>query len=356
MALLLSNEEIQQVFDVKDCIEAVEVTYREQGFGRIVNREPPRSHTYLPTRDPNVLHLFKSTDGGLPSLGTHVIRMTSDTIAFQMVDGKKRRIKYPAIQGKYYLGLYFLFRNDDGNLLAICHDAHINYLGVGARTGVGVKILSNPDCQVAAIVGSGWFARAVAEALCVVRPIKEIRVFSPTAANREAFAQEMSTRLKVNVTPVAQVNQAIEPAEIVVTITNSAVPVLDGDSLQEGSCVVSSAGASDRLDQREEIDEQTFRRADLIVVGQRAHALHIGEYERHVQNGLLDWQKAPELGEILAGKASGRMRKEQIVLFFQNLPGGAQHCAMVTRAFEKAKAARLGKQLPDELFLQTLRP
>lgn len=356
MPLLLTNEDIRKVFTMKDCVDAVEATYREQGFGRIVNREPPRSHTYLPTRDPNVLHLFKCTDGGVPALGTHVIRMTSDSVAFKTEGGKKRRVKFPAIKGKYYLGLYLLFHNDDGNLAAICHDAYINQLGVGARVGVGVKTLANPDAEVAAIIGSGWFARGIAEALSVVRKLKEIRVFSPTAANRKTFAEEMGPRLNLKVLPMESSDAAVSDADIVVTITNAAQPVLDGRHLKAGCCVVSSAGPVDRLDQREEIDEETFRRADLIAVGQRAHAFHIGEYERLVEKGLLDWNRVPELGDILAGKAAGRTDKKQVTLFFQNLPGGAQHCAMTTRAYEKAKASGLGKELPDELFLQDMRP
>jgi len=43
-------------------------------------------------------------------------------------------------------------------------------------------------------------------------------------------------------------------------------------------------------------------------------------------------------------------------VFFQNLPGGAQHCGMATRVYEMAKQSGLGKELPDELFLQDMRP
>ncbi len=148
MVLWLGNEEIKQIFTMKDCLAAAEEVYREQGEGRVVNREPPRTHIYLPTSKPDIKHVFKSTDGGLPGFGTQVIRITSDTIGYKLVKGERRRFKFPSIQGgKYYFGLYLLFLNEDGAPLAMLHDGHINHLGVGARVGVGWQAGSCGHCE-----------------------------------------------------------------------------------------------------------------------------------------------------------------------------------------------------------------
>lgn len=356
MVLWIGNDEAKKLFAMEECIEVSERVYKEQGEDKIVNREPPRTHIYLPTSKPEMFHLFKSTDGGVPSMGTQIIRVTSDTMGWKVVNGKKRRLKFPSIQGgKYYCGLYFLFNNEDGAPLAMFQDAYINWLGVGARVGVGVKYLARPEASTLGLFGGGWYARAVIEAVNTVRPLKRIKIYTPTQENRRRFAEEVAIEFGIGTEATEGPEAAVRGSDIVVTMTNSATPVFDGNWLEPGCCVVSCAGG-DPIDLREELDHEALRRADITATGVRAFFVFIKAYPNAVGGGLLDWNKVPQLGEIIAGKTPGRTRPDQIALFFQNLPGGAQHCGMATQVYEKAKAAGLGKELPDELFLQTLRP
>src|SRR5947208_3094490 len=75
---------------------------------------------------------------------------------------------------------------------------------VGAANGLGAKYLARKDASTVGILGSGWQAGAQLMAICAVRRIKLIRCFSPTKANREAFAEQMRDLLGVEVEPVAQ--------------------------------------------------------------------------------------------------------------------------------------------------------
>ena len=339
---------------MKDCLAAAEEVYREQGEGRVVNREPPRTHIYLPTSKPDIKHVFKSTDGGLPGFGTQVIRITSDTIGYKTVKGERRRFKFPSIQGgKYYFGLYLLFRNEDGAPLAMLHDGHINHLGVGARVGVGVKYLAVEEADTVGLFGAGWYGITVLEAVQAVRPIRKAKVYSPTPENRKKFADEASKELGIEVIAVDSAKDAVQGSHILLTMTNAAGAVFDGNWLEEGACVVTSAGG-DHLESREELDEETLRRSGLRAVATRSFAVFIRAYQDSVKKGILDWNEVPELGEIIVGKKPGRINGRQRAIFFQNLPGGAQHCGMATRVYEKARAAGLGKELPDEFFLQSL--
>ncbi len=356
MVLWLGNNDIKKVFTMQDCIDVVESVYREQGEGKIVNREPPRTHIYLPTPKPDVFHVFKSTDGGVPALGTQVIRITSDTIGYKTVQGERRRYKFPSIQGgKYYCGLYFLFNNEDGAPLAMLHDGYINHLGVGARVAVGVKHLALKEADTVGLFGAGWYGTAVLAAVRSVRPIRKVKVYSPTAENRKSFAERASRELEMEIVAVDSPREAVQGSSIVLTMTNAAGAVFEGKYLEEGSCIVTSAGG-DHVESREELDDETLRRCEIRAVGTRAFAIFIRNYWGAVEKKILDWHEVPELGEIIVGKKPGRTNSRQSAVFFQNLPGGAQHCGMVTRVYEKAKAAGLGKELPDELFLQDLRP
>jgi alanine dehydrogenase len=355
MVLWLGNEDIKQVFDMKECLSVVEATYREQGEGQIVNREPPRTHIYLPTSKPDVKYVFKSTDGGLPRLGTQLIRITSDTLGYKMVQGERRRFKFPSLPGGKYFGLYLLFRSEDGMPLAMLHDGHINHLGVGARVGMGVKYLARQDASVVGLFGAGWYGITVLGATQHVRKIQKVKVYSPTPENRRRFAEQASKELEIEVVPVDSAEETVRGSSIILTMTNAAGAVFNGKWLEEGSCVVTAAGG-DHLESREELDEETLRSAELKSVATRAFAIFIKAYKDSAAKGIIDWNQVPELGEIIVGKKPGRTNDQQRAVFFQNLPGGSQHCGMATRVYELAKRAGLGKELPDELFLQDMRP
>jgi ornithine cyclodeaminase/alanine dehydrogenase-like protein (mu-crystallin family) len=235
------------------------------------------------------------------------------------------------------------------------HDGHINHLGVGARVGVGVNYLAIKEADTVGLFGAGWYGTTVLDAVRTVRPIRKVKVYSPTQENRRKFADRASKELDMDVVSVDSAKEAVQGSSVILTMTNAATPVFDGKWLEEGACVVTSAGG-DHLDSREEVDEETLRRSQIKAVGTRAFAIFINNYAGAVAKKVLDWNEVAELGEIVAGKRPGRTNNQQLAVFFQNLPGGAQHCGMVTRVYEKARAAGLGKELPDDLFLQTLRP
>ena len=77
MVLHLNNEEVEQVLSMNHCISAMEVAFKDFANGLAVNR--PRSHSYIPLEDEK-FYLFKSMDGGLPQLGVHALRISSDIL------------------------------------------------------------------------------------------------------------------------------------------------------------------------------------------------------------------------------------------------------------------------------------
>src|SRR5213592_4608691 len=74
----------------------------------------------------------------------------------------------------------------------------------GAIGGVAIKHLARPDASRAAILGSGRQARTHLEAAAVVRHFASVKVYSPNATHREAFASEMRETLDLNVVPFYQ--------------------------------------------------------------------------------------------------------------------------------------------------------
>src|SRR5712691_1069684 len=107
MTLLLANEDVAQVLDMRAALETLEPAYRELVNGQGVLR--PQSQTYLPGPLPDSSYCLKTVEGGAQTLGVMAIRLTSDVLRAETVDGVTRRIKVPAAPGGRFLGLVLLF-------------------------------------------------------------------------------------------------------------------------------------------------------------------------------------------------------------------------------------------------------
>src|SRR5262249_1151132 len=87
------------------------------------------------------------------------------------------------------VGLY------DGKSGAPVAPIQADYLGqvrTGAASGVATQYMARPDATEVGLFGSGKQARTQAEAVCKVRKVRRLQVYSPNEANRRRFAQEMS--------------------------------------------------------------------------------------------------------------------------------------------------------------------
>ena len=159
--------------------------------------------------------------------------MKSDMLAWEEQDGFKVEDKY-CMQRGTYCGLIFLLSTRNAEPLALMNDGFLQHMRVGACAGLGTKYLSRKNSKVLAMIGSGGMARTYATVIKEVRPIETMRVFSPTKANRERYAQEMTEQLDIEVVPVDSPEKALRGADIVSLTTDSLVPVIKADWVEPG--------------------------------------------------------------------------------------------------------------------------
>src|SRR5262245_28438291 len=160
---------------------------------------------------------------------------------------------------RYHLLLYAA---DGSGLLAMIEADRLGALRTGAASGLATKLLANPDARTLGVIGSGKQARTQVAAVCAVRPIKQIRVFSPSRAHRTAFAVAVGDELGIETEPVASGEACVQDADVVVTMTKSAEPVCRADWLADGTHVnAAGANAADRR----ELDAATVLRAAVRV-------------------------------------------------------------------------------------------
>ncbi len=356
---VLSNEEVESLLDMKTSLAAIEEAYRELGENRAINR--PRSHTYFPReskRSPGFNYRFKSQEGGIEKFGVWALRITSDMAGFSILPGDiKRRKLIPVASDNRYVGLIYLFSMETTEPLAIIQDSFIQKMRVGATSGVGVKCLARDNSHVLGLFGSGWQAGAHLEAICLLRDIKEVKVYSPTPEHRKQFANEMAQKLSVDIRAVARPDEAVHGADIVMAATATVNPVFDGRLVEPGmhlGCIV----ASDKTQKRRELDDHAVAKCDLVVVTSREQAIYDEQPDIYgaVQRGILGWERVYELSELVTGRAPRRDNASQITLFNNNVGMGIQFAALGAKVLELAERAGLGKKIPTDWFLELTSP
>ncbi len=345
MVLVLKNEQIKGLVPMSEEIEVIEQAFRELGEGVAMNS--PRARLRVPWKEAGGQYYFNNIMGLVPGMKSMALRIDSSFSKEVQVAGSQRRI-YPGD----FVGLVFLFDMDTCELLAIMDDHVISTMRVGATSGVATKYLAKKDAKIMGLLGSGEQARTQLTAALAVRPLKTVKVFSPTRENRERFAREMNAQCNVEIIPVSSAEEAIRGSDIVTAATNTVEPVVAGRWLEEGAHVNSIVGGDGYLPRRE-LDDETIKRAGLIVVGYKPQIFidRQAEFAERLDRGMVKPEDLHELGELLTGKCRGRKNETEITLFKNNTGMGIQFAATARKVYEKARQKGIGTELPLELFM-----
>jgi thiomorpholine-carboxylate dehydrogenase len=218
-----------------------------------------------------------------------------------------------------HMATIFLVDPETGTPLVVMDGTLITEMRTAAVSAAATKLLASPDAKVLAILGSGVQARSHVEALRLVRNFEEVRVWSPTKAHAERFAEEIGAK-------AMSTEEAVRGADVVVTVTNSKTPVLKGSWLKS-SCHVNAIGAC-RPDWRE-LDDEAM--ANVVFVDSREAALK--------ESGVLILSGAKiyaELGAALARKVPSRANETTI---FKSLGMAVEDIAAALLVYRSVSAA-----------------
>ena len=357
MTLILSNQDIESILTMQDCLDVLEDAYRELAHGRGVSRT--RSDSFSPTSRPDALYSLKSMDGIVPKLGVGAVRINSDIITWPKEGGNERRVKVPAAPNARYTGLVLLFSTDNGEPLAIFPDGVVQRMRVGAANGLGMKYLARTDARIAGILGSGWQAGAQLMALCAVRKIETVRCFSPNKSNREAFSREWSAKLGVKVVPVDTPEAAMAGADIALCATNTIDNVFFARWIRPGMHISAI--------KRPEIEVAAIKASNLVVLHHNdATPMHLftkgvtipekAENKGWMLAGEIAFADLPTLPQLIAGEVQGRTAREQTTCFLNNIGLGYQFAAVGALVYKKASEKGLGRELPTDWFTEDVHP
>jgi len=241
----------------------------------------------------------------------------------------------------------------------MANDGIMQRARVGATSGVAAKYLARSDAKTLGLLGTGFQAGGQLEAMCAVRDFSEIKVYSPTPANRRAFAEHYRKALDRNIHAVDSAEEAAEGADVLVTATNSVSPTIEPAWLKPGMHLSSV--------NRTELKPSVFPLIGRLVVNAREggksftarNCPDIGGFnqnDRNAHSGIADVAKVPELRDMTAGRFPGRQSAAEITCFHNYQGLGLQFAAIGAIVYREAVKRKIGLILDDRTFTQTVHP
>jgi alanine dehydrogenase len=309
MAIYLTNDDVRQILTIDAAVDVLDDLFRQEAAGLVENI--PRKR--------------RRFDAG-----------GSGTLMGGVVHGSKAY----AVRNSHQS---LLHDTETGKLEAVIEPSAVAWIRTGAASGVATKYMAQPDASVVGCIGTARQAITQLQALCAVRPITQIKVYSRDQERREAFATQMAADLGIDVHAVDSTSAALAGSQIVVAITNSRTPVFDGAQLDAGTHVNAAGGNSYA---RCEIDDTTITRSSVVAVDNLDQAkMECGELIAAADRGVFRWGQAVELHQVVSGQVSGRPSADAITLF-ESQGIGTEDTACYAYILRQARELGLGTELP----------
>jgi ornithine cyclodeaminase/alanine dehydrogenase-like protein (mu-crystallin family) len=333
------------LLSIAEAIEAMRVAFRDLAEGRAAN--PPRLRYSSQTQDPQRHYFANIHAGAVQSYQVACVRAGSHFMLTDDRNGQRRSLDNPDAFNWSVITLYDLAT---GEPLAFMHETHLSGFRVGATTGLAVAEMARDDAQVLGLFGTGNQAFPNCRAICAVRPIRRVQVYSPNPRHRADFVARMAAE-NVEVVAVDDPRAVVRGADIVCCATNAKQPVLPGDWLEPGQMVVTIVN-SDVLDTRSEVDERVFARSSAIVVNSWESVLANRQIELldPIEKGLVRRENVHELGDLLTGKVKIRQQPDSIVYYKNNTGLAIQFAACGAVLYRKLIKEGTNRTIPREWF------
>ena len=352
--LLLTNEDVEQVLTMADCIEVLRRFFAQDASGGVLTRQ--RTESWLPHEQTDTFYQCKTMEGGVPYMSKYVIRIDSN-VTKETSAGNSSRTVHLALANGNWMGMLLVFSTETGELLGWMPDGYLQRTRVGALYALAADSLSRFDAREVGLIGSGWQAGGQILGLRCVREIQKVRVYSSSRDHRVRFANGLENKLGIEVIPVGEAREAIPEADVIALATNANQKVIEADWVRSGQHVNSVRFL--------ELDPRLYEKCNRVVINRTEPWIrnyYLGELcPRDVRKSNVPAPppgRGVEAREFFAGRFK-RIDPMEITLFpneASNYQLGGQFAAVAGFALDQARAKGLGRELPIDWFSQMLPP
>ncbi|MGH9315180.1 MAG: ornithine cyclodeaminase family protein [Vicinamibacterales bacterium] len=327
MAVVLSEADVKALLPMGDLIDAMEVALAKFSAGEVLQ----------PVRTVLQVGPSKAFFGVMPAyqpapaaLGAKLVTVFGGNVALGLPT---------------HLATIVLLDPETGALAALLDGRYITEARTAAVSAVSARHMARAETRdgtTLAVLGSGVQARSHLEALALVRRLSDVRVWSPTVANRERFAREMAPHASTPIRVAQSARHAVDGADVIVLATASPVPVVERGWVADGAHVC-AVGAC-RPDMRE-MDGALVASARLVVDSRAGALAEAGDIVLAMKEGRFGADHiAGELGDVVAGRLSGRTSPREITIF-KSLGMAVEDVAAAELAWRRAAEQGLGRAI-----------
>lgn len=323
--LLLTRDDIKKVFTMRDAIEM-----DKKGFEYLVEGKcevPLRTQITAPKQDGCFLFM--------PAYVEEMERASLKIVNIFPHNIDAGKASAPA--------QVLLIDGTDGFVKAVMDGMTVTQMRTGAATGAAFELLARKDAKIGALIGTGGQAAAQLEAMLVVRELTEVRVYDVNYDRTKAFAELMQEELGhygAKIVAATSSDEAVDNADLLVTVTPSKNPVFDGTKVKKG-CTVSCVGAY-RHDMQE-MDPVVLTRASKIYFDSREAVLaESGDIRIPLEDGIItEADFTGDIGEVIKGTVIGRESDDEIIVF-ETVGVAVQDLMSANMIYEKALENKVG--------------
>lgn len=325
--LLLSRCDIKKVFTMKDAIEVNKESFKLFSQGK--SEVPIRTNIQAPKY--NGVFLF------MPAYVEEL-----DVASLKVVNIFPENVKsnLPTAPAQV-----MLIDGKTGIVSGILDGTYVTQLRTGASSGAAFDLLARKNAKKGALIGTGGQAATQLEAMMTARKLEEVKVFDMDAERLAAFVERMQEELKeygTKITAATTSDEAIEDADVIVTVTPSTKPVFDGMKVKKGA-TISCVGAYQH--HMQEMDPAILPRASKIYFDSTEAVLsESGDILIPLEEGIISKEDfTGEIGDLLLGKLVGRENEDEIIVY-ENVGMGLLDLMTARSIYLNAKEAGVGTE------------
>ncbi|NPA25981.1 MAG: ornithine cyclodeaminase family protein [Chloroflexi bacterium] len=233
--------------------------------------------------------------------------------------------------------LLLLWDVQTGQPAALLEANWLTALKTAAASTVVAQALARPGADTVAIFGVGQQGRMHLQTLAEFFALRQAWIVDVSHARAVAFARQWSPRLGFPIwaVPYERRDEAVRAADMVITVTTANEPMVEYAWLKPGALVI-------KLGSYQELAPDVLLQADRVVVDRWEYvAARLPEVRQLVEQGLLTREHVVEWPDVLAGRAPGRQRRDDIIVYL-SLGLGGEFAAIASHLYERARALRAG--------------
>lgn len=323
--LLLNKENIKSIYNMKDAIESVKEAFSLYSKDKCAN--PLRTNIQV-----------EKHKGALLFMPSYVEDTNYAALKVINIYPKNIELGLPTSYAQV-----ILIDASTGDIVSLLDGNYLTQLRTGAASGACFDVLARKDAKIGALIGTGGQAVTQLEAMLNVRDLDMVKIYDSSESRLNKFVEDMKREFgsfRTEIVAAKSSDDAIENADLLITVTPSPKPVFDGSKCKKGITISCIGSYQPHM---QEMDPEILKRASKIYFDSKSAVMEeAGDILIPLREGIIKEDDITgELGQVINGKLVGRENDDEIIVF-KTVGIGVQDLTTARSIYESAVENDIG--------------